>query len=151
MPSTDFRPPTISISVIYEDAPDLIEIEARASSFSWNGVARAFAATEMCHQQAASLENWCQNPREEAKIEAGADTGVGWVVLRFAPADAPGKVLCRITLATGGVTSDQRPEEVWRLSLEVPTETKLVEQFAQELQAAIRKPGTTATLQGTLR
>jgi len=151
MSSSDFRPPTISVSVIYEDAPDLIEIEARANSFSWNGVARAFAATEMCHQQAVSLENWSKNPREEAKIEAGADTGVGWVVLRFAPTDVPGKLLCRVTLATGGVTSDQRPEEVWRLSLEVPTETRLVEKFAQDLQAAIRNPGTTAVLQGTLR
>jgi hypothetical protein len=151
MPATDYLPPTVNISVIYEDPPDLVEIEARASSFSWNGVARAFAATEVCHQQAVVLESWCQNPHGEAIVEAGADSGLGWVLLKFLPTETPGKVLCRVTLATGGIVHDKQTDEVWRLSLEVPSETRLVEQFARELQSAIRNPGTSAILQGVLR
>ena len=145
------RPPTISIAVIYEDAPDLIEIEARVSSYSWNGLARAYAATEMFREQAAALETWCKHLNGEAVIEAGADTGIGWVMLRFSRADMAGHVLCRVTLATGGVTSDHRPEDVWRLALDMPTEIGLVEQFARAMQSAIRTPGSAALLQGTTR
>ena len=151
METRSISPPSISIAVIYEDAPDIIEIEARVSSYSWNGMARAYAATEMFRQQAAALQAWCKHLSGEAVIEAGADTGVGWVMLRFSRDEAPDRVLCRVTLATGGVTSDHRPDEVWRLTLEVPTEITLVEQFAQSLQSAIATVGTTATLQGVAR
>ena len=139
--------PTISVTMIYEDAPDLLEIETRVHSYSWQGVARAYAATELLRQQAVALDTWCKHLTGEAVIEAGADTGIGWTLLRFYRADAAGHVLCHVTLATGGVVANHRPEQVWRLSLEVPTEVGLVEQFAQALQLAIGSVGSTALLQ----
>ena len=140
--------PTISVTMIYEDAPDLLEIETRVHSYSWQGVARAYAATESLRQQAVALDTWCKHLTGEAVIEAGADTGVGWILIRFYRADSAGQVLCHVTLATGGVVANHRPEQVWRLSLEIPTEVDLVEQFARSLQSALCSVGSTALLQG---
>jgi hypothetical protein len=141
--------PAISVTLIYEDAPDLLELETRVQSYSWQGMARAYAATELLRQQAVDLAAWCKHLNGEAVIEAGADTGVGWTLLRFYRADSAGHVLCHVTLATGGVVTNHRPEQVWRMSLEIPTEVGLVEQFAKSLQSAIGSVGSTALLQGT--
>jgi hypothetical protein len=66
-------------------------------------------------------------------LDAGADTGIGWFQLRCYAVDRAGHLVCHVNLATRAI--GDRPEGVWRLSLEIPTEMTSVERFARQLIA----------------
>jgi hypothetical protein len=51
--------------------------------------------------------------------------------MRFYVVDGAGHPVCHVTIAT----RNHRPERVSRLSLEVPTELGLIEQFARQLSS----------------
>ena len=126
--------PYLSVRVVYEDLPDLIEIEARVHSGGWSGVTRAYTHPASLAEEARGLLAWTARPRDEFSLDVGADTGIGGLRLRWYPVDRAGHLACHIQVATretGG-----RPEEVWRLSLEMPTEAASVERFARQLVAA---------------
>jgi hypothetical protein len=76
---------------------------------------------------------WTACARDEFTLDAGADTGIGWIQLRWYPVDRAGHLACHVKLATGAIGG--RPEEVRRLSLEMPTEMASVERFARQLIA----------------
>jgi hypothetical protein len=66
------------------------------------------------------------------RIEAGADTGIGWMVLEFYTIDHAAHARCAVTLATKTLTNQPRPAETSRFAIELPTELGLIERFARE-------------------
>ena len=149
---TSERPthPRLTTRIVYEDLPDLVEIETHVWASNWQGVARAYASPQSLHHEAKALEQWCRKPEGEAVLEAGADTGIGWVRLRFYPIDMAGHLVCHVQLATAG-SMGGRPEEVWRMSLEIRTEPGLVERYARQLAGIVDSVGEEVLLQGVLR
>jgi hypothetical protein len=140
------HPGKIAIRVVYHDV-DLIELETDVRIHDWRGIGRAYASSAELPNQAKALAQWTLNPSGEIVIEAGADTGIGWLVLRFHTIDMAGHISCDVTIATPCPTYG-RPSEIWRLSVQIPTEAGLVERFAQELLALSDSLQGEATLEG---
>jgi hypothetical protein len=139
--------PRLTTRVVYLDLPDMIELETRVEMADWQGVARAYASPNAIRQAANSLQKWCCQPKGVCKVEAGADTGIGWLQLRFYPVDSAGHLVCHINLASGGST-DGRPEELRRLSLEMHTEAGLIDRYARHLEQITESLGAEAVLLG---
>ncbi len=146
MTNDEPRLPSVTVRVVYEDLPDLIEIEARVLSGDWSGIACAYTSPSLLVEEARGLLAWTERPREKFTLDAGADTGIGWFQLRCYAVDRAGHLACHVNLATSA-TGD-RPEQVWRLSLEIPTETASVERFARQLIAVAETLTGEATLAG---
>jgi hypothetical protein len=121
----------LQFRVTYEDL-DLIEISVRVRHGEWSAVSTAYASPSFFTENGNALLRWVEAPYEPLRIEAGADTGIGWMVLQFYTINLSRHVRCAITLATQTETRDVRPAETSRFSIELPTELGLVERFARE-------------------
>jgi hypothetical protein len=137
---------SLTVRVVYEDLPDLIQIEARVLFREWSGITWAYTSPSSLVEEARGLLAWTERPREEFTLHAGADTGIGWFQLCCYPVDRAGHLACHVNLATKALGG--RSEEVWRLSLEIPTETASVERFARQLVAVAETLTGEAVLAG---
>jgi hypothetical protein len=63
----------------------------------------------------------------------GADNGIGLIALRFYRFDRAGHIACHARLASGGVPTDHRPEQVSQFAVEVGVEAGAVDRFARQL------------------
>lgn len=122
--------PSLSLRVVYDD-PHLIEVEVRVVAGEWSGTTRAYTTSGSLGEGARGLLAWASRPHEPYTLEAGTDTGIGWVSLRWYTIDRSGHLVCHVQIATAG--GGDRPEGVRRLALEFPTELGLVERFARQL------------------
>jgi hypothetical protein len=122
----------LQLRVIHEDLPDSIELGIRVIHGEWSAVATAYASPSFFIENGEALLRWAKAPNEPLRIEAGADTGLGWMVLRFYTINHAGHARCAIALATKTRTDEPRPEETSRFAIEFPTELGLVERFARE-------------------
>ncbi|MBW3542614.1 MAG: hypothetical protein KY476_20315 [Planctomycetes bacterium] len=151
MTEDEFHRPSLSVHVVYDDHPDLIEIETRVGVGHWSEVASAYTSPDLLRDQAHRLLAWSRHPQGEVVVEAGANTGIGWIVLRFGTIDMAGHVVCHVELATGARNPHSRPEVPWRLSIEFPTEPALIERFARHLAALAESLTGVAVLEGVPR
>lgn len=140
------RSPSLTLRVIYEDLPDLIQVEARVAADGWSGVTRACTSPHSLGEQACGLLNWAERPRGGFALEAGADTGIGWLSLRWYAIDPAGHLACHVRMATNGFSS--RPESMRRLSLELRTEPALIERFARHVVSLTTSLAGDAVLAG---
>lgn len=125
------RLPTLILRVVYEDPPDLIQVEARIVAGDWSGITWAYTSPISLGEEARGLLDWTVRLSGEFALEAGADTGIGWLSVRWYAIDRAGHLACHIQIATREESS--RPEGVRRLALEFLTEPGLVERFARQL------------------
>lgn len=139
---------SLELRVVWEDLPDLIEIETRVCAGEWSARARAYVSPASLVADAERLIAWARQPVGNVRLEAGADTGIGWLVLDFFTVDAWGHCRCAVTLATGRVRLDARPTEVWRFAVELQTELGLIERFGRECLSLRRDPSCVAQLSG---
>lgn len=123
--------PRLTLRVVYEDLPDLIELEAQVVAGDWSGITRAYTDPVSLGEEARGLLACTTRLREEFALEAGADTGIGWLSLRWYTIDRAGHLACYVQIATAA--GSNRPESLRRLSLEFLTEPALVERFARQL------------------
>ena len=70
----------LSLRIVYDDLPDLIEVEVRVVSDEWSGVAQAYTDPASLAEDARGLLAWSRHTVGESHLEAGADTGIGWRV-----------------------------------------------------------------------
>lgn len=147
---SESQAPSIHIRVVYEDRPDLIELETHVRTADISGRATAYASPAALRDEAAVLASWAADIVGSATVEAGDDGADGWFRLRFYAIDQAGHVVCHATLAARATGNDLRPESVSRLSVEVPTELGLVEQFARHLSALADGRTNEAVLRGVL-
>jgi hypothetical protein len=138
----------IEIRVVWEDLPDMVELETRVRAGEWSALSRAYALPDFLAGDAERLIAWARNPHGRFRLDAGADTGIGWLVLEFYTIDSAGHARCAVTLATGGTSREARPAETWRFAIEIKTEPGLIERFGQERIWLGRDRSGTARLSG---
>jgi hypothetical protein len=139
---------SLEIRVVYEDLPDMIELETRVRAGEWSARARAYTSPDFLAGDAERLIEWARNPQGRARFAAGADTGVGLLMLDFYTIDVAGHARCAVTLATGGTSRDARPAETWRFAIEMKTEPGLIERFGRECVSLGRDYSRIAKLSG---
>jgi hypothetical protein len=120
----------LQFRVIYEDV-HLLEISVRVLHGEWSAVSTAYTSLSFFTENGNALLRWVEAPDEPLRIKAGADTGIGWMVLQFYTINLARHVRCAVTLATQTM-GNLRPAETSRFSIELPTELGLVERFARE-------------------
>jgi hypothetical protein len=129
---SDIQNNFLQLRVIYEDLPDLIELGVRIIHDEWSAAATAYTSPSFFIENGNKLLSWVSAPDQPLRIEAGADTGIGWMVLEFYTINRAGHTRCAVTLATSTRTNEPRPAETSRFAIELPTELGLVERFARE-------------------
>jgi hypothetical protein len=122
---------SLQFRVTYEDV-HLLEISVRVLHGEWSALSTAYTDLSFFSENGNALLQWVEAPDKPLRIEAGADTGIGWMVLQFYTITLSRHVRCAITLATKKWSYDSRPAETSRFSIELPTELGLVERFARE-------------------
>ena len=122
----------LQLRVVYEDLPALIELSVRVLHGEWSAVSTAYMSPSFLTENGQAILRWVEAPDEPLLIEAGADTGIGWMVLRFYTIDRAGHARCAITLAARVHSRESRPAETSRFVIELPTELGLIERFARE-------------------
>jgi len=138
-------PDEVTLAAVYVDE-DLIELEAVIRAGHWRGRARAYTVPQCISTFITALERFADGEISEAEFTAGADTGIGLAALRFYKVDRSGHIVCHVRLATGYSTANQRPEEVFRLSIEVKTEAWAVIRFARQLGEMVQTQAGKASL-----
>ena len=121
----------LQLCVIHEDV-HLIEIRVRIVHGEWSAVSTAYTSRSFLTENGEAILRWTEAFHEPLNIEAGADTGIGWMVLQFYTIDHAGHARCAVKLASMTRTDDPRPAETSRFSIELPTELGLIERFARE-------------------
>lgn len=124
----------LQLWVIYKDV-HLIELGIHVGHSEWSAVSTAYASHSFLADSANAILGWVKSPHDPLKIEAGADTGIGWMVLRFYSISNAGHTRCEIKLATRTRTNEPRPAETSRFAIELPTELGLIERFAGQCLA----------------
>jgi hypothetical protein len=139
--------PGLELRVVYDDLPDMIGLQARVRCGDWTARSRAYASPDFLAADAERLVAWARDPNGVFRLSAGADTGIGWLVLDFYVVDAAGHARCGVTLATAAPRG-ARPAETWRVSIEMTTELGLIERFARECLSLGRDHSIVARLAG---
>jgi hypothetical protein len=134
----------VSIEVVYVDE-HLIELAAAVGAGHWRGRATAYTVPADVVKFAEALLRFADGG-PPAAFEAGANTGIGLIGLRFYRIDRSGHIACHARLASGGVPTEHRPEQVSQLAMEFGTEAAAVERFARQLAELARTQGGRASL-----
>lgn len=136
----------LELRVIYEDPPDLIELGVRVRCSEWSATSTAYTLPSFLADSGKAILDGIKGPQRRLRIEAGADTGIGWMVLEFYTIDLACHARCAVILATGHGSRDSRPEETSRFAIELPTEIGLIECFARDCIALGGRSRPTARL-----
>lgn len=137
---------TLELAVVYDDRPDMLGLELRVKAGNWSACGRAFCSPDFLPQNAQRLIDWSSNPKDHFRMEAGADTGTGWIVLDFYVIDAAGHAKCAVTLKTERVLRHGGVEEPWCFAIELNVEPWSVENFGRDCLALSRDFSRKATL-----
>jgi hypothetical protein len=121
----------VSVEVVYVDE-HLIELAAVVGAGHWRGRATASTVPAALARFADDLLQFAEGG-PPATFEVGAYTGIGLIGLRFYRIDRSGHVACHARLASGGVPTQHRPEQVAQLAVEFGAEAWAVGQFARQL------------------
>lgn len=121
----------LAVKVVWED-DHMIEIECAVHAENWAARSRAYTQRPQLAEFAQALKKFAQRCDGSASFEAGGEV-IGSVSLRFYPYNKSKHLACLVQLSTS-VSTDHRPEEISRASLEVRTERGLVDSFADELK-----------------
>jgi len=137
----------LELRVIAEDV-HLMELYVRVVHGEWSATSSAYVSRSFLTENGEAILRWVEAPTEPLNIEAGADTGMGWMILQFYRIDRAGHVRCAITLATKTRTDGPRAAETSRFAIELPTELGLIERFARACIALGSDPKLDANLTG---
>ena len=102
MPDEGLHWPSLTLRVVYEDLPDLIQVEAQIAADGWSGIVWAYTSPHSLGEEARGLLNWAERLSGEFALEAGADTGIGWLSLRWYVIDRAGHLACHVRITRLG-------------------------------------------------
>jgi hypothetical protein len=135
----------VSVEIVYFDE-DLVKLATIVSTGRWRGRARAYTVPQDIAKFATDLERFVSGTVGAAEFTAGADNGIGLIALRFYRIDRAGHIVCHVRLASGGLPTHCRPEQVSRFAVEVGAEAWAVHQFARQLAELSRTQSGQAVL-----
>jgi hypothetical protein len=133
----------LKLRVIYVDLPDLVELAIEVQHDGWSANSTAYASPVFLTQDPSALLRWSRSPERPHRMEAGMDTGIGWLAIEFT-SDIRGHVRCHIQMSSGAAKAEPR----WRMALVLSSELGLVERFAHECTALGAKFSGEAVLTG---
>lgn len=138
--------PRLTIRLVYEDPPDMIQVEIRVSADGWAGVAWAYVAPDMLAQETSGLLEWLERPRGEFAIKAFEDTGDGGMTLRWRVADKAGHLACHVRIS-------DCPHGTWDemgrlLNEEILTHPAQADRFARHLRSLANRFVGKVSLEG---
>jgi hypothetical protein len=139
------EPQEVSLAVVYNDE-HLLQLEAVVKAGHWRGRARAYTVPNDIATFAVALQQFAGWPAPSAEFVAGAYDGFGLIALRFYRFDRAGHIACHVRLASDGVPNEHRPEEVFRLAMEVKAESWAVGRFGKQLAELARMQSGLAVL-----
>src|SRR5690242_8938592 len=58
MPDEGLHWPSLTLRVVYEDLPDLIQVEAQIAADGWSGIVWAYTSPHSLGEEARGLLNW---------------------------------------------------------------------------------------------
>jgi hypothetical protein len=87
----------LQLCVSYEDL-QLIELRIRVVHGEWSAVSTAYVSRSFLAENGEAILWWIEAPNEPLNIEAGGDTGIGWMLLQLYTIDRAGpRPMCRET------------------------------------------------------
>jgi hypothetical protein len=138
-------PHELSLDVVYSDT-DVLKLEADVNTGHWRGRVRAYTTAPSIAAFATALEQFTNGALPIAEFNAGADTGIGLIGLRFYRVDRSGHIACHVRFVSGELPSEHRPEQAWRLEVEVGAESWALVQFVRHLAEMARVEAGRAAL-----
>jgi hypothetical protein len=125
----------LQVAIVWDDPPDLIELQVRAGNGRFGGDIRAYAAPDAVHALADALDGF---PRDSTDVREfslgtfGPDTAGGAASFRFACTDRAGHAAVNLRLESG--ESPNQPETAC-FSFEF--EPAALDRFVRELRELI--------------
>jgi hypothetical protein len=132
--------PSVAITVIFEDRPDLIELSVDAQSFNWRGRVTFWASTKELRRESVALASWARRPSGEFRLELGKVAGEGSTLMRFHELDLAGHIACHVMLEESNCS----------VSFSIKTESELITRFAKQLERFVDSSQAEAILEGIL-
>jgi hypothetical protein len=80
----------LQLRVTCDDLRDLIELTVRVVYGEWSALSTAYTSPSFLSEECGKILRWIETPELSLRIEAGADTGIGWIVLEFCTVDHVG-------------------------------------------------------------
>jgi len=121
----------LTVTIAYRDE-HLIELQTNVVVGDWSASATAYTDRAALGEFARQLAHFSTNLANRVEFEAGDQSGTGYLFMAFYPVDSVGHLACNLRLASKTETI-HRPEEVWRMSIEIQTEPGALDAFAAEL------------------
>ena len=112
----------LSIGVIWRD-DDMIELECTVAYGGYRGVSTCYTIAEDVIEFADALDSLAKTGDGHATFDSGLEDGSKRIALRAYTIDLAGHLAIHVVMATDGYA--RRPEQVWRISLEMKTESWL--------------------------
>jgi hypothetical protein len=126
-------PHNLTVEAIYVDG-SMVQLETSFTSLHWRGRATAYTQFDDIKEFATHLGDFAEKLSGEASFEAGReDSPIGFLRLRFYSTGRTGRFVCHLRLATDAAT-DYRPEEIWRLAVELESEAAALDTFVAGLR-----------------
>ena len=134
----------VFIEVVYVDE-HLIELAATVAAGAWSGRSTAYTAQADLRHFANALLQFAEGG-PPATFEAGKANGIGLIGFRFYRIDRAGHIAGHVQLASGGLPTDHRSEQVSQMAVEFGAEAWGVSQFARQLEELARTQTGRASL-----
>lgn len=132
--------PGLLLQIIWIDE-NLLGLEASLVWEGFSGLSTTYTSAEALHEFASNLETFPKDLDSQVEFDSGMEGGSSRVRLRCYVYNLAFHAAVQVHL-TSSVPTDHRPEEVWRLDVELKTEPALLDRFATELtRMALRKEG----------
>jgi hypothetical protein len=86
----------LRLTVVHEDQ-HLLELSVWVSHGEWSAKSTVYVSPAFLPENGKDILNWVESPKQPMRIEAGANTGIGWMVLHFYTIDCWPRSMCRGT------------------------------------------------------
>ena len=138
----------LKIAAIWNDE-DLVELETEVDYRGFRGRSTCYTTPQDLTDFAAAVLRFDNGSQPEAKFDAAFGDGSKALHVRLYRYDLVGHIAAHVRIATenrGGTSG--RAEQVWRLELEIKTESASLLRFARDVQRLAQRRSGDASLFG---
>ena len=124
--------PGLGVRIIWFD-DDMIEMESTVNYRGFRGTSTCYCTSEDVTTFASALSQLANTAEGIAPFDAGLSDGSKRIALRAYTTDLSGHLAVHVSLATDAFS--RRPESIWRVEVEMKTESWSVSRFAEQLES----------------
>lgn len=138
----------ISVEVVYVDE-HLVELATSFAFVEWSARSTAYTGFQTIGEFAEKLAGFASNLSGEVAFEDGNEGLPGFLGLKFYAIGGVRHLFCHLRLVSKEVPTDHRPEELWKVSVELPTEAAALDVFVAGLRRIVEHKSGKAILKLT--